>query len=300
MWACPSRSRCATPRRVRFRKSWQVRSQRRRGRVGEAKISLWNFTPRTSGKLSSLPEPSRLLNSCAKRTSHEPSVQLDYVGGTRGYAGMGSVIAVYMVGAGDQRLRPFIGLKGVEVLILEYSDLRHLDTRRQSTIGRNLWRAYRPQMLPCRTEHPAASRSHAEDAPLDVHLHALQHALFGKGHTGEKRWLVKFPSRWTSKVWVNMHVCVLATYGVRPSGKRPPIKVFARGARRNPKSHRDAIAAPRLSQNQSPPLHAGRFKNCRERLIDACNLLGSGAYGRRRSVHAPASRVDVNASGGRA
>jgi hypothetical protein len=97
---------------------------------------------------------------------------------------MGSIIAVHMVGAGDQRLRPFIALKGVEVLILEYSDLRHLDTRRQSTIGRNLWRAYRPQILPCRTEHPPASRSHAEDAPLDVHLHACQHTLFGRGHTG--------------------------------------------------------------------------------------------------------------------
>jgi hypothetical protein len=87
--------------------------------VGEAKISLWNFRPPTSGKLESLPEVARLLNSCAKRTCHEPSVQLACVGGTRGYAGMGNVITVYMVGAGDQRLRPFIVLKGVEVLILE-------------------------------------------------------------------------------------------------------------------------------------------------------------------------------------
>jgi hypothetical protein len=214
---------------------------------------------------------------------------------------MGSVIAVYMVGAGAQRLRPFIVLKGVEVLMLEYSDLRRLDARRQSTIGRNLWRAYRPQMLPCRTDHPAASRSHAEDAPLDVHLHAIQHTLLGGGHTGEKTVVSQAPVEMVIE-GVGRHACArvgdIRRASIGGKGHPMPIKIFALKGRRNPKRHRDAIAAPRLSQNQSPPLHAGRFKNCLERLVDTCNLLGSGTYGRRRSVHAPTSRLDVNASGG--
>ena len=79
--------------------------------------------------------------------------------------------------------------------LLECFNPRYLDTHRvergagrqekrpivrpaEGTIGRNLWCAYRPQMLPCRIEHPGAAWSAQNTRPWTIHLHAIRHTLF--------------------------------------------------------------------------------------------------------------------------